>query len=110
MSIFMCKPKAKGDAGVQADGNEDADLAALDDPEDVDEDDLEAEQEADQAREDADNALLDDMANNNVDLALTAEHIKEGRLTIEKVSYMSSDVRVVLINVTGDKAFEESLE
>ncbi|OJT13582.1 hypothetical protein TRAPUB_9870 [Trametes pubescens] len=92
MSMFMRKPKTKGDAGVQADANEDPDLAALDDPEDVDEDDLEAEQEADQAREDADDALLDDMAINNVDVALTPEKIKEGRLAVEKVTKLSKKV------------------
>ncbi|KAL1945891.1 hypothetical protein VTO73DRAFT_1893 [Trametes versicolor] len=109
MSMFLRKPKAKADAGVQA-GNddEDADLAALDDPEDVDEDDVEAAQEVDQAREDADDALLDDMANNNVDVALTAQDIKEGRLAVEKVTKLSKKVwnsppvRAALATLTHD--------
>ncbi|OJT08548.1 hypothetical protein TRAPUB_554 [Trametes pubescens] len=109
MSMFLRKPKAKADAGVQAGhDDEDADLAALDDPEDVDEDDLEAAQEADQAREDADDALLDDMANNNVDVALTAQDIKEGRLAVEKVTKLSKKVwnsppvRAALATLTHD--------
>ena len=68
-------------------GETDKDLSALDDPEDVDNN----EDETDEAREAADEAEIEEDDERRPDLVVTDADIKAGRLSLQKVRVLPVD-------------------